>query len=100
MKLEKEVTQAQVTYKDSESHRGSDLLKLVVAKGYLNKLLANAAVKSYIARHNQDILSHMELVAITVSMEEAKQQQHGQDLEPVCASLLPPTLPPAGQQTS
>ncbi|MCX7157739.1 MAG: hypothetical protein NT176_00830 [Proteobacteria bacterium] len=43
------------------------MLNLVVAKGYLTKLLANAAVKSYIERKEPEILSHLELVANTVS---------------------------------
>ncbi len=67
----------QATYKDAESSYGSDLLNLVVAKGYLTKLLANAAVKSYIERREPEILSHLELVANTVSMEEAVQQRLG-----------------------
>ena len=51
----------------------------MVAKGYLTKLLANAAVKSYIERKEPEILSHLELVANTVSMEEAVQQKLGED---------------------
>ena len=47
----------------------------MVAKGHLTKLLANEAVKSYIGRHEPDILSHLELVVNIVSMEEAVQQQ-------------------------
>ena len=38
------------------------------------KLLANDAVKSYIGRHEPEILTHLELVVNTVSMEEAVQQ--------------------------
>lgn len=78
VKLEKEMSQVQATYKDAESNYGSELLNLVVAKGYLTKLLANAAVKSYIERREPEILSHLELVANTVSMEEAVQQQQGE----------------------
>jgi hypothetical protein len=78
VKLEKEMRQVQATYKDAESNYGSELLNLVVAKGYLTKLLANAAVKSYIERREPEILSHFELVANTVSMEEAVQQQQAQ----------------------
>ena len=77
VKLEKEMSQVQATYKDAESNYGSELLNLVVAKGYLTKLLANAAVKSYIERNEPEILSHLELVANTVSMQEAVQQQLG-----------------------
>lgn len=74
-KLEKEMSQVQEKYQEAESSYGSDLLNLVVAKGYLTKLLANGAVKSYIGRHEPEILTHLELVVNTVSMEEAVQQQ-------------------------
>ena len=80
VKLEKEMSQVEATYKEAENHYGSELLNLVVAKGYLTKLLANAAVKSYIERKEPEILSHLELVANTVSMEEAVQQQQGEAL--------------------
>jgi len=51
----------------------------VVAKGYLTKLPANEAVKSYIGRQEPDILPLQELVVNTVSMEEAVQQQQEAD---------------------
>ena len=75
IKLEKEMSQVKASYKDAEENYGSELLNLVVAKGYATKLLANPAVKSYIGRHEPEILSHLELVVNTVSMEEAVQQQ-------------------------
>jgi hypothetical protein len=77
VKLEKEMSQVQATFKDAESNYGSELLNLVVAKGYLTKLLDNPAVKSYIERREPEILSHLELVANTVSMDEKVQQQLG-----------------------
>jgi ParB-like chromosome segregation protein Spo0J len=85
VKLEKEMSQVQTAYKDAEQHYGSDLLNLVVAKGYLTKLLANEAVKSYIARYEPEILGHLELVVNTVSMEEAVQQK--QDCEAIEEAL-------------
>lgn len=75
VKLEKEMSQVQTQYKDAEENYGSSLLHLVVAKGYLTKLLGNDAVKSYITRHEPEILEHFELVVNTVSMEEAVQQR-------------------------
>ena len=69
------MSQVQEKYQEAESNYGSDLLNLVVAKGYLTKLLANEAVKSYIGRHEPEILTQLELVVNTVSMEEAVQQQ-------------------------
>ncbi|MCF8176943.1 MAG: hypothetical protein K9J74_00395 [Sulfuritalea sp.] len=68
------MSQVQTQYKDAEENYGSNLLNLVVAKGYLTKLLCNEAVKSYITRHEPEILEHFELVLNTVSMEEAVQQ--------------------------
>jgi hypothetical protein len=44
---------------------------LVVSKCYLTKLLANGVVKRYIVRHESEILTHLELVVNTVSIEEA-----------------------------
>ena len=81
VKLEKEMSQVQTQYKDAEENYGSDLLNLVVAKGYLTKLLGNEAVKSYIFRHEPEILEQFELVVNTVSMEEAVQQQMEADGE-------------------
>lgn len=66
-----------------ESNYGSDLLNLVVAKGYLTKLLANEAVKSYIGRHEPEILAHLELVVNTVRVEEEVQQQQEAETQPV-----------------
>ena len=74
VKLEKEMSQVHTQYKDAEQNYSSDLLNLVVAKGYLNKLLANASVVDYIGRHEPEILEHLQLVVNTVSMEEALQQ--------------------------
>jgi len=75
VRLEKEMNQVQVKYKDAEENYGSELLNLVVAKGYLTKLVANTEIKSYIGRHAPEILEHFELVVNTVSMEEALQQK-------------------------
>jgi hypothetical protein len=74
-KLQKEMDQVQESYTQAEENYCSDLLNLVVAKGYLTKLLANGGVKSYIGRHEPVILTHLDLVVNPVSMEEAVQQQ-------------------------
>ena len=75
VKFEKEMSQVHEHCKDAELNYGSDLLNLVLAKGYLIKLLANAAVKTFIERQEPEILEHFELVVNTVSMEEALQQK-------------------------
>lgn len=75
VKLEKEMCQVQTHYKDAEENYGSDLLNLLVVKGYLTKLLGNDALKRYITRHEPEILEHFQLVVNTVGIEEAVQQQ-------------------------
>ncbi len=75
VRLEKEMSQVQTKYKDAEQNYGSELLNLVVAKGYLTKLMGNAAVKSYVGRHAPEILEQFELVVNTLSMEAALQSQ-------------------------
>jgi ParB-like chromosome segregation protein Spo0J len=71
VKLEKEMNQVQDQYKVAESNYGSDLLNLMVANGYLTKLLENHEVKAYVGKNECEILKHFELVVNTVSMEEA-----------------------------
>jgi hypothetical protein len=74
IKLEREMSQVQEKYKSAEESYGSELLNLVVAKGYLKKVLENDAVYAYVSRNAPEILEQFELVLNTVSMEEAVQQ--------------------------
>ena len=78
VKLEKEMNQIHEHFKDAEMNYGSDLLHLVLARGYLNKLLSNAAIRGFIERQEPEILEHFELVLNTVSMEEAIEQKQTQ----------------------
>ncbi len=74
VKLEREMSQVQEKYKRAEESYGSELLNLVVAKGYLKKVLENDAVRAYVGRNAPEILEQFELVLNTVSMEEAVEQ--------------------------
>lgn len=76
VKLEKEMNQVQDQYKEAESNYGSELLNLMVAKGYIAKLLNNESVNDYIFKHEPEIAGHFELVANTISMEEALQEEN------------------------
>ncbi len=72
------MSQVQTQYKDAEQNYGSDLLNLAAAKAYMTKLLSNKAVKSYILRHEPDILEQFQLAVNAISIEEAVQLQGGQ----------------------
>lgn len=69
------MNQVQEKYKDAEKSYGSELLNLVVAKGYLTKQVGNEAVRSCLSRHAPEILEQFDLVINTTSMEEAMEQQ-------------------------
>src|SRR6056297_235 len=75
VKLEREMTQVQEKYKDAKKSYCSELLNLVVAKGYLTKLAGNVAVRSWLDRNTPEILEQFDLVINTTSMEEAMEQQ-------------------------
>jgi len=74
VKLVREMKQVQAKYKHAEENYGSELLNLVLAKGYLKKLMENEAVRACVARHALEILEQFDLVLSTVSMEEAVEQ--------------------------
>ncbi len=48
---------------------GEDVLNLVLAKGYLQKLLDNAHVADFLSRHQPDILREFRTIVDTVSLE-------------------------------
>lgn len=75
VRLEREMNSVQEKYKDAEKSYGSELLNLVVAKGYLTKLMGNEAVRSWLNRHAPDIGEQFDLVINTTSMEEALEQE-------------------------
>jgi len=75
VRIEREMNNVQEKYKDAEKSYGSELLNLVVAKGYVTKLVGNEAVRSWLTRTAPEILEQFELVINTTSMEEALDQQ-------------------------
>ena len=78
------MSQVQTKYKDAEANYGSDLLNLVVARGYLSKLISTLPVKDYLTQNHPDILDTFELVVNTVSMDEAvSAEEQGQNPEDV-----------------
>lgn len=55
-KMEKEMANLQSQYKSIEQSYGQDVLNLVLAKGYLGKLIGNEAVIRYLTHHQSDVL--------------------------------------------
>jgi len=92
VKLEREMNQVQEKYKYAEENYEPELLNLVVAKGYLKKLMENEAVRSYVARHAPETLEPFELALNTVSMEEAVEQPEREDGPSAAEAAAQPQL--------
>jgi len=69
-KMEREMTNLQGQYKMVEQTYGEDVLNLVLAKGYLGKLLDNKAVARYLRQRQPDVLAEFEGIVRTVSIEQ------------------------------
>ena len=61
--MERETANLEREFKMAEQSYGTDHLDLVLAKGYLAKLLGNARVVRYLAQHHQELLAEFQRVA-------------------------------------
>ena len=60
----------QEQYKLVEESYGQDVLNLVLAKGYLAKLLENDEVSRYIQKSQPDVFSEFVTIVETVSLDK------------------------------
>lgn len=68
-RMEREMQNLQSQYKLIEDNYADDVLNLVVAQGYLNKLLANEAVSRFIAQQRQDIFEQFQSIVTMNSLD-------------------------------
>ncbi len=68
-KMEREMASLQGQYKMVEQTYGQDVLNLVLARGYLVKLLDNAAVSQYVQKWHPDVLAEFESIARTAALD-------------------------------
>jgi ParB-like chromosome segregation protein Spo0J len=69
-RMEQEMSQVQSRFKLIEQSYSSDMLNMVLARGYLNKLLANSAVASYLQRRQPDLLEEFRTIVKITSLED------------------------------
>ena len=69
-KMEREMTNLEGQFKLVEQSYGQDVLNLVLAKGYLTKLLDNEAVIRYLSQNTPDILREFSCIVEAVSLEK------------------------------
>ncbi|NML98545.1 ParB N-terminal domain-containing protein [Paraburkholderia sp. RP-4-7] len=68
-KMEREMGNLQGQYKLVEQTYGQDVLNLVLAKGYLAKLLKNDSVTQHLRQHYPDLFSEFGVIVETVSLD-------------------------------
>ena len=61
--MERELVSLEREFRIAEKSYGTDHLDLVLANGYLGKLLGNARVVRYLAQHHSDILAEFQRLA-------------------------------------
>jgi hypothetical protein len=69
LKMESEMTNLQEQYKLVEQTYGQDVLNLVLAKGYLAKLLENEPARHYLQRNQPDLFSEFKSIVATISLD-------------------------------
>lgn len=70
LKMEREMGNLQEQYKLVEESYGQDVLNLVLAKGYLAKLIENDEVSRYIQHSQPDVFSEFVTIVETVSLDK------------------------------
>ncbi len=68
-KMEREMSNLQGQYKMVEQTYGQDVLNLVLAKGYLARLLENKSVARYLKQRQPEVLAESEVIMQTVSLD-------------------------------
>lgn len=69
-RMEREMGNLQGQFKLVEQSYGQDVLNLVLARGYLVKLLDNKAVVRFLSQRHPDVLSEFDAIAQTASLDK------------------------------
>ncbi|MGT2430699.1 plasmid partitioning protein RepB C-terminal domain-containing protein [Cupriavidus basilensis] len=69
-KMEREMGNLQGQYKLVEQTYGQDVLNLVLAKGYLAKLLENESISAFLRQRQPDLITEFEMIVQTVSLDQ------------------------------
>ena len=69
-RMEREMSHLQDQYKMVEQTYGQDVLNLVLARGYVSKLLENKAVSRYIRQRHPEMLEQFSNIVATTSLEQ------------------------------
>ncbi len=69
-KMEREMGNLQEQFKLAEQTYGQDILNLVLAKGYLAKLMANEAILRHLTKNHPDVLNEFDSIVRLVALDK------------------------------
>jgi hypothetical protein len=69
-KMEREMSNLQSQYKLVEQTYGQDVLNLVLAKGYLARLLGNELITQSLRQRQPDLLAEFQTIVETISLDQ------------------------------
>jgi hypothetical protein len=69
-KMEREMANLHGQYKMVEESYGQDVLNLVLARGYLMRLMENGAIVRYLKQRQPDVLKEFETIVKTVALDQ------------------------------
>jgi hypothetical protein len=69
-KMEREMGNLQEQFKLAEQSYGQDILNLVLAKGYLAKLMANEAILRHLTKKHPDVLNEFDSIVRMVTLDK------------------------------
>jgi ParB-like chromosome segregation protein Spo0J len=70
-RMEREMEKLQRDLKAVEARYGEDVLQLVIASGYLSKLVANLEIKRYLNQNHPEILTEFTAIISATSLDQA-----------------------------
>lgn len=71
-RMEREMSSLHQDFKQIENSYGDDILHLVIASGYLAKLVGNKEVERYLDRHHAEILSEFRAIIAATSLDQTQ----------------------------
>ena len=69
-RLERETAMVNQDFKALEESYGDDVLNLVVASGYVAKLVSNAEIVRYLTTRHPELLSELRVIVGAVSLDQ------------------------------
>ena len=69
-RMEREMASLQQDFKQIEASYGDDILHLVIASGYLSKLVGNREIERYLSQHHGELLNQFRAIIAASSLDQ------------------------------